>query len=151
MFTAADVSIIKTPVRAPRANAIAQRFIGSIRRELLDGILITNQQHATAVPREYECHYNTHRPHRALGQAAPQRPLPHHTTPEIHNVRRCDRLGGLIHEYQQVAWGVQSFWHPQAPVEPRSRRRPARRVGRSHQVVPWPCSIAGIARRALEA
>jgi transposase InsO family protein len=103
VFTAADVSIIKTPMRAPRANAIAERFIGSIRRELLDRILIIHQRHATAVPREYECHYNNHRPQRALGQAAALRPLPHRTTPEIHNVRRCDRLDGLIHEYQQVA------------------------------------------------
>jgi hypothetical protein len=53
--------------------------------------------------RQYEHHYNDHRPHRSLGQAAPLRPLPHHTTRKIQNVRRHDRLGGLIHEYQQVA------------------------------------------------
>jgi putative transposase len=103
VFTAIDVRIIKTPVRAPRANAIAERFVGTIRRELLDRILIINQQHATAVLRHYERHYNNHRPHRTLGQAAPQRPLPHDTRTEIYNVRRRDRLGGLIHEYQQVA------------------------------------------------
>ena len=103
VFTAIDVRIIQTPVRAPRANAIAERFVGSIRRELLDRILITNQRHAASVLRQYEHHYNDHRPHRALGQAAPLRPLPHHTTREIQNVRRHDRLGGLIHEYQQVA------------------------------------------------
>ena len=90
-------------MRAPRANAIAERFVGSIRRELLDRILIANQRHATSVLREYERHYNTHRPHRALGQAAPLRPLPQRTTTEIHDVRRRDRLGGLLHEYQQVA------------------------------------------------
>ena len=103
VFTAIDVRIIQTPVRAPRANAIAERFVGSIRRELLDRILITNQRHAASVLRQYEHHYNDHRPHRSLGQAAPLRPLPHHTTREIRNVRRHDRLGGLIHEYQQVA------------------------------------------------
>ena len=103
VFSAADISIIKTPVRAPRANAIAERFIASIRHELLDQILIINQRHATAVLREYECHYNKHRPHRALGQAAPLRTLPHRTTPELHNIRRRDRLGGLVHEYHQVA------------------------------------------------
>jgi putative transposase len=103
VFTAIDVRIIRTPVRAPRANAIAERFVRSIRGELLDRCLIINQRHAAAVLREYEQHYNDHRPHRSLGQAAPLRPLPHHTTTEIHNVQRRDRLGGLIHEYQQVA------------------------------------------------
>ena len=103
VFTAADIRIIKTPVLAPRANAIAERFVGSIRRELLDRTLIINQRHATAVLREYEHHYNSHRPHRALGQAAPLRPLPQRTTSATTGVRRRDRLGGLLHEYQQVA------------------------------------------------
>ena len=77
VFTAINIQIIKSPVRAPRANAIAERFVGTIRRELLDRILIINQRHATAVLRQYELHYNDHRPHRSLGQAAPLRPLPH--------------------------------------------------------------------------
>ena len=103
MFTAIDIRIIKTPMPAPRANAIAERFVGTIRRELLDRILIVNQRHARGVLREYERHYNTHRPHRTLDQAAPLRPLPQRTTTEMHDVRRRDRLGGLLHEYQQVA------------------------------------------------
>ena len=103
VFTAVDVRIIRTPVRAPRANAIAERFVGSLRRELLDRILIINERHAAAVLRQYEHHYNDHRPHRALGQAAPLRPRPHRTTTETHNVRRHTRLSGLIHEYEQVA------------------------------------------------
>jgi putative transposase len=103
VFTAIDISIIKTPVRAPRANAIAERFVGSIRRELLDRTLIINQRHAAAVVLEYEDHFNTHRPHRALDQGAPLRPLPHDIPSETNNVRRRDRLGGLLHEYQQVA------------------------------------------------
>ena len=71
VFTAIDVRIIKTPARAPRANAIAERLVGTIRRELLDRTLIINQRHAASVLAEYQHHYNNHRPHRALGQAAP--------------------------------------------------------------------------------
>jgi transposase InsO family protein len=78
-------------------------FVGSIRRELLDRILITNQRHAAAVLTEYAEHYNNHRPHRTLGQAAPLRPLPQRTTSDTNTVQRRDRLGGLLHEYQQVA------------------------------------------------
>jgi transposase InsO family protein len=103
VFTAIDVRIIKTPVRAPRANAIAERIVGSIRRELLDRTLIINQRHAAGVLAEYQHYYNSHRPHRALGQAAPLRPLPQPTSNDPNTVQRRDRLGGLLHEYQQVA------------------------------------------------
>jgi transposase InsO family protein len=103
VFTAIDVQIIRTQVRAPRANAIAERFVETIRRELLDRLLIINQGHAAAALREFERHYNDHRPHRTLGQAAPLRPLPRQTPTAIDTVRRHDRLGGLIHEYQHVA------------------------------------------------
>ena len=103
VFTAIDVRVIKTPARAPRANGIAERFVGSVRRELLDRILITNQRHAAAVLTEYSQHYNSHRPHRTLGHAAPLRPLPQRTRSATNTVRRRDRLGGLLHEYQQVA------------------------------------------------
>ena len=103
VFTAAGGEVIKTPVRAPRANAIAERFVGSIRRELLDRILIINQRHATAVLSEYENHFNHHRPHRALAQAAPLRALPEQRPNDTTRVRQLDRLAGLLHEYQQVA------------------------------------------------
>src|SRR3954463_4251043 len=76
VFAAIDITIITTPVRAPRANAIAERFVGTIRRELLDRLLIINQRHAAAELHEFERHYNGHRPHRTLGQATPSRPLP---------------------------------------------------------------------------
>jgi putative transposase len=103
VFTATDLRSIQTPLQAPRANAIAERFVGSIRRELLDRILIINPRHAATVLDEYQHHYNSHRPHRTLGQAAPLRPLPQPTTSETNTVRRRHRLGGLLHEYQQVA------------------------------------------------
>jgi transposase InsO family protein len=103
VFTAIDIQIIKPPVRAPRANAIAERFVGTVRRELLDRLLIINQRHAAAVLREFQRHYNDHRPHRSLGQAAPARPLPHRAPSDISKIKRHDRVGGILHEYQQVA------------------------------------------------
>jgi transposase InsO family protein len=99
----AGIQVIKTPVRAPRANAIAERFVGSIRRELLDHILIINQRHAATVLAEYQDHFNHHRPHRALGQASPLRTLPEPRQTDTSGVRRLDRLAGLLHEYRQVA------------------------------------------------
>jgi transposase InsO family protein len=103
VFAAIDVQVVKSPVRAPRANAIAERFVGTVRRELLDHLLIINQRHAAAVLREFERHYNDHRPHRSLGQAAPARPLPNCAPPEIGKIQRRDRVSGLLHEYQHVA------------------------------------------------
>jgi transposase InsO family protein len=103
VFTAIDIRIIKTPMRAPRANAIAERFVGTIRRELLDRLLILNRRHAAVLLHEFEDHYNDHRPRRALRQAAPSRPLPRRAATESHKIERYDRLGGLLHEYQQVA------------------------------------------------
>jgi putative transposase len=68
VFAGADIRIIRTPVRAPRANAIAERFIGTLRRECLDHLLITGPRHLEVVLREYVQHFNTHRPHRSLDQ-----------------------------------------------------------------------------------
>jgi transposase InsO family protein len=70
VFASESIRILHTPARAPRANAIAQRWIGTVRRELLDRMLIINRRHLTAVPAEYVAHFNDHRPHRALNQAA---------------------------------------------------------------------------------
>jgi hypothetical protein len=103
VFAGAGIQVIKTPVRAPRVNAIAERFVGSIRRELLDRTLVINQHHAASVLVEYEDHFNHHRPHRALAQAAPLRALPENRQTHTNRVVRYDRLGGLLHEYQQVA------------------------------------------------
>ena len=85
-------------------NSIMERWIGSCRRELLDRTLIWNQRHLMTVLREYEHFYNSHRPHRALDQAAPLRPLPDRITDLDHfRARRHDRVGGVIHEYRLVA------------------------------------------------
>jgi putative transposase len=102
VFASEGIQIIKTPIRAPRANAIMERWIGSLRRELLDRMLILNTWHLRRVLTEYENHFNIHRPHRSLDQAAPLRPLPQPETADIKIIRR-DRLGGAIHEYLQVA------------------------------------------------
>ncbi|HKS52521.1 MAG TPA: integrase core domain-containing protein [Pseudonocardiaceae bacterium] len=82
---------------------MAERWIGTLRRELLERTLISNRRHLTAVLNEYAAHINDHRPHRALAQAAPLRSLPPPASPSHCHLRRCDRLGGLIHEYAQVA------------------------------------------------
>jgi transposase len=71
VFTTVGVRIIKTPVRAPRANAIAERWIASARRECLDRMLIAGERHLRPVLSEYADHYNVHRPHRALQQSPP--------------------------------------------------------------------------------
>jgi transposase InsO family protein len=102
VFAGADIRIIRTPIRAPRANAIAERFIGTLRRECLDHLLITGPHHLAAVLREYAQHYNGHRPHRSLHQHPPADDTPPHSEPAIRPLRR-DRLGGLIHEYVQAA------------------------------------------------
>jgi len=103
VFAAESIRILRTPVRAPRANAIAERWIATVRRELLDRVLIVNRRHLMAVLTEYVTHFNHHRPHRALNQAAPLRSLPPPGAPSRLCLRRKDLLGGLIHEYTQVA------------------------------------------------
>jgi Integrase core domain len=92
-----------TPVRVPRANAIAERWIGTVRRELLDRMLILNRRQLEVVLAEYVAHFNAHGPHRTLNQAAPLQALPPPASPAPFRVRRRDRLGGLIHEYSQIA------------------------------------------------
>ncbi|WP_329433059.1 integrase core domain-containing protein [Streptomyces sp. NBC_01280] len=96
------IRVLLTPVQAPRANAYIERWIGGCRRELLDRTLIVNARHLRHVLATYETHFNTHRPHRALSQAAPLRPLPDPVDPDG-KVTRRDLLGGVIHEYTQVA------------------------------------------------
>jgi putative transposase len=96
------IRIVKTPVRAPQANAIAERFVRTVRAECLDWLLILNRRQLDRVLRVYVDHYNIHRPHRALKLQPPQprEPPPPATSGDI---ERRDRLGGLIHEYYRTA------------------------------------------------
>ena len=106
VFAAEDTKVIKTPIRAPRANAICERVVGTIRRECLDRTLILGRRHLESVLAEYVEHYNAHRPHRSLSQrppAASDVTPPTISDVDIARLRRTDRLGGLIHEYRMVA------------------------------------------------
>jgi putative transposase len=105
VFNAEGIRVIRTPVRAPKANAVAERFVGTIRRECLDWLLITNRRQLQHVLAEFVDHYNSHRPHRALGLAPPEprHPPTTRTSTPAAAIRRQDRLGGLIHEYTIAA------------------------------------------------
>ena len=102
VFRAEGVRVLLTAPQALRMNAIIERWVGSVRRELLDRTLIMNERHLRKVLTEYETHFNEHRPHRALNQASPLQALPDPIDADI-KVTRRDRLGGLLHEYTQVA------------------------------------------------
>jgi hypothetical protein len=99
----AGIRTVLCNVRTPRMNAIAERWIGGCRRELLDRALIWNQAHLRRILREYEIHHNQHRPHRSLHGAASLKPLPQPADLGQHRVRRQARVGGLINEYRLVA------------------------------------------------
>jgi transposase InsO family protein len=98
VFRADGIRIIRTPVRAPRANAFAERFVGTIRRECLDRVLIFGRRHLERVLAMYVEHYNGHRPHRSLGQLPPQptsvAPPPLKKVDPL-RLKRTDRLGGV--------------------------------------------------------
>jgi len=111
VFRSQGIHVIKAPVRAPRARAHAERWIGSLRRECLDRLLIVSRRHLERVVRVYAQHYNGHRPHRALAQRPPlatQPPgvgerVPSGEPIALHRLKRRDRLGGLLHEYELAA------------------------------------------------
>ncbi|MFF4879444.1 integrase core domain-containing protein [Micromonospora sp. NPDC000668] len=102
MFAAEGIEVIRTPPRAPQANAFAERWVGTVRRECTDRMLIVGERHLAAVLNEYTSHYNGHRPHRSLSQQPPNPP----TRVVDLNAARVQRrpiLGGLINEYSQAA------------------------------------------------
>jgi transposase InsO family protein len=96
--------IIRTPVRTPVANAFAERWVGTVRRECLDHLLLLHRPHVERVLKIYVDHYNRHRPHRGLCLRAPDGPpVEPAAAPAVERLRRRDVLGGLIHEYDLVA------------------------------------------------
>ncbi|MFC5117514.1 integrase core domain-containing protein [Amycolatopsis halotolerans] len=102
----ARLATVLTGVRMPRMNAIMERWVKTLRAELLDRTLIWNEAHLRHALREYEQHCNLHRTHRSLAAAAPMRARPQALEPERIEplvIRRQDRLGGVFHEYRQVA------------------------------------------------
>jgi transposase InsO family protein len=103
VFRSEGVRIIRTPVRAPNANAHAERWVGTLRRECLDRILILNGRHLDHVLRTYVAHYNRHRPHRSLSLQPPKaRSSAAAHTPAL-RIDRREVLGGLINEYKAAA------------------------------------------------
>jgi putative transposase len=106
VFQSEGIRIIRTPVQAPRANAFAERFVGTIRRECFDRMLIFTPRQLEAVLAEYVDHYNGHRPHRSLEQRVPltvESKSASIGNPDLARLRRTDKLGGLIHEYKLAA------------------------------------------------
>jgi len=101
VFTAAGTRILASPPQALRANAICERIIGTLRRELLDRLLIVNEQHLRRILTEYLMHYNTARPHRSLSQLTPAQAATR--PPEPVNLAEHRTLGGLTHEYYVAA------------------------------------------------
>jgi putative transposase len=106
IFRTAGLQIIRTPFRAPKANAVAERLIRTVRVECLDRLLLAGRRQLERTLRTFIDHYDTRRPHRALGLTPPQKdrpPLHLAYTDTDKRVRRRDRLGGLIHEYRTAA------------------------------------------------
>ncbi|WP_033355770.1 integrase core domain-containing protein [Kitasatospora aureofaciens] len=103
----AGIQVVLSGIRVPRMNAIMERWVQTCRHELLDRTLIWNERHLRHTLREFEQHYNVHRPHQALSQAAPLRTVPEPISDPRRSarldIRRRDRLGGAIHEYRHAA------------------------------------------------
>jgi len=95
--------VIRTPIRSPKANAFAERFVRTVRHELLDLTLICGQGHLDHVLRRYAEHYNAQRPHRGLQLRTPAGVADREFVPDVPRVCRIDVLGGLIYEYEPVA------------------------------------------------
>ena len=103
IFAGAGIRTVLCNMRTPRMNAIAERWIGGCRRELLDRTLIWNQGHLRRILRQYETHHNQHRPHRSLHSAAPLKPLPNRSSSGSTAYEGRLAPVALINEYRLVA------------------------------------------------
>jgi transposase InsO family protein len=104
VLAAAGIRTVLCNVQTPRMNAIMERWVGSVRRELLNRTLIWNHEHLRQILHDYELHHNTHRPHMSLSSAAPLKPLPPNVTDlDTLRVRRTRRASGVINEYRTAA------------------------------------------------
>ena len=99
---ASGIGVLRTPYRAPRANAVCERFLRSVRRECTDHLLILGERHLARVLREYASYFNRARPHQGLGQALPE-PSPEDMASRAGPIRAVSVLGGLHHTYQRAA------------------------------------------------
>jgi putative transposase len=102
IFAGNGARVIKTPVRSPRANAFAERFVGTLRRECFDHVLVLGERHLRQILAEYARHYNGHRPHQGLQQEPPLR----RSSEPVYisaGIERRQVLGGLISEYRRAA------------------------------------------------
>jgi putative transposase len=102
VFRSEGIKVIHTPIRAPQANAYAERFVRTVRAECLDWLLIIGRRHLETVLRSYTAHYNRERPHRGLALHPPE-PATATQQQNTGKIERRDRLGGLIHEYHRAA------------------------------------------------
>ncbi|HYT80378.1 MAG TPA: integrase core domain-containing protein [Actinomycetota bacterium] len=103
MFRTEGTEVILTPIRAPKANAYAERWVETVRAECLDHLLVYGRRHLERTLRTYADHYNQERPHRGLALAVPDRPSVERVPVRPRDVRRRPVLGGLINEYHGAA------------------------------------------------
>jgi putative transposase len=103
VFISEGARVIKAPIRAPKANAFAERFVRTVRHEVLDLTLVLGRRHLDRILRRYAEHYNSQRPHQGLDLRTPAGTSERPISAEVPGVRRIDVLGGLIHEYEAVA------------------------------------------------
>ena len=131
VFAADGIAVIKTPVRAPNANAYAERLIRTVRAECLDRLLILNRAHLTVVLRQFFAYYNHRRPHQGLAQQAP---IPLRSSPSAPAAPERGRYrplaGGVIRDYASAAWGLP------ATAWPAGRR--GLHAGASTEAIPAP-------------
>jgi len=105
VFCSQGGQVLRTPIRAPTANAYAERWVQTVRAECLDWTLVCGRRHLLRLLCAYVRHYNQQRPHRGLALAVPEPEAREQSSPQVNpgEVRRHDVLGGLIHEYHEVA------------------------------------------------